>query len=43
MFLNKIIERTDQNQDIFDKIIEITIFGNLVKELMMDKIYNKIN
>ncbi len=43
MFLNKLIERMDQNQDIFDKIIENKSFGNLVKELMMKKVYNKIN
>ena len=43
MFLNKLIERMDQNQDIFDKIIENKSFGNLVKELMLKKVYNKIN
>ena len=43
MFLNKLIERMDQNQDIFDKIIENKSFGNLVKELMLKKVYTKIN
>jgi type I restriction enzyme R subunit len=43
MFLNKLIERMDQNQDIFDKIVENKSFGNLVKELMLKKVYNKIN
>ncbi len=43
MFLNKLIERMDQNQDIFDKIIENKSFGHLVRELMMKKVYNKIN
>lgn len=43
MFLNKLIERMDQNQDIFDKIIENKSFGNLVKELMLKKVYDKIN
>jgi len=43
MFLNKLIERMDQNQDIFDKIIENKSFGNLVKELMLKKVYSKIN
>jgi len=33
----------DQNQDIFDKIIENKSFGNLVKELMLKKVYSKIN
>ncbi|WP_223274166.1 hypothetical protein [Subsaximicrobium wynnwilliamsii] len=43
MFLNKLIERMDQNQDIFDKIIENKSFGNLVKELMLNKVYSRIN
>jgi len=43
MFLNKMIERMDTNQEIFDKIIENKSFGNLVKELMLLKVYNKIN
>ncbi len=43
MFLNKLIDRMDQNQDIFDKIIENKSFGNLVKELMLKKVYDKIN
>ena len=43
MFLNKLVERMDQNQEIFDKIIENKSFGNLVKELMLKKVYNKIN
>ena len=28
----------EQNQDIFDKIIENKSFGNLVKEIMMKKV-----
>ena len=43
MFLNKLIERMGDNQEIFDKIIENKSFGNLVKELMLKKVYNKIN
>ena len=43
MFLNKLIERMDGNQEIFDKIIENKSFGNLVKELIMKKVYSKIN
>ena len=43
IFLNKLIERMEQNQDIFDKIIENKAFGSLVKELMMKKVYEKIN
>ncbi len=43
MFLDKLIERMDGNQDIFDKIIENKSFGNLVKELIMKKVYSRIN
>ena len=43
MFLMKLIERMDQNQEIFDKIVEDKTFGNLVRELMMNKVYNKLN
>lgn len=43
IFINKLIERMEQNQDIFDKIIENKSFGNLVKEIMMKKVYAKIN
>jgi len=43
MFTKKLIDRMDQNQDIFDKIIENKSFGNLVKELMLKKVYSKIN
>ncbi|MEP3836643.1 MAG: DEAD/DEAH box helicase family protein [Algibacter sp.] len=43
MFMNKLIGRMDQNQDIFEKILEDKMFGDLVKELMMKKIYRKMN
>ncbi|MDO9154643.1 MAG: DEAD/DEAH box helicase family protein [Paludibacter sp.] len=43
IFVTKLIERMEQNQDIFDKIIENKSFGNLVKEIMMKKVYAKIN
>ena len=42
-FIDKLIGRMDQNQDIFEKILEDKAFGNLVKELMMKKIYRKLN
>jgi len=42
-FLNKLIDRMDQNQDIFEKILENKAFGNLVKELMMKSVYAKLN
>lgn len=43
MFIDKLIDRMDQNQEIFEKILEDQSFGNLVKELMMKKIYSKLN
>lgn len=42
-FLNKLIDRMDQNQEIFERIIEDKIFGELVKDLMMKKIYKRLN
>jgi type I restriction enzyme R subunit len=42
-FIDKLIGRMDQNQEIFEKILEDQVFGDLVKELMMKKIYNKLN
>lgn len=42
-FIDKLIERMDQNQEIFEKILEDKAFGDLVKELLMKKIYNKLN
>ncbi len=42
-FIDKLIGRMDQNQEIFEKIIEDKLFGDLVKELMMRKIYKKLN
>lgn len=42
-FIDKLIDRMDQNQEIFEKILEDKVFGDLVKELMMKKIYKKLN
>lgn len=43
LFLMKLIERMDQNQDIFDKILEDKAFGGLVKEWMMKKVFMRLN
>ena len=43
LFLTKLIERMDQNQDIFEKIIENKAFGGVVKELLMKSVYLKLN
>ncbi len=42
-FLRILIDSMEQNQDIFDKIIENKAFGGLVKEFMMQNVYNRIN
>lgn len=41
-FLSKLIERMDQNQEIFEKIVEDNAFGGLVKEWMLKKVYIKL-
>lgn len=43
LFTSKLVERMDQNQDIFEKILEDNSFGNMVKEWMMRRVYNKFN
>ena len=42
-FIDKLIGRMDQNQEIFEKILEDESFGDLVKEWMMMKIYKRLN
>jgi type I restriction enzyme, R subunit len=43
LFIDKLIERMDQNQEIFEKVLENQSFGGLVKELMMKKVYARLN
>ena len=43
LFISKLIDRMDQNHEIFEKVLEDKAFGDLVKELMMKKIYKKMN
>lgn len=43
LFVTKLIERMDQNQEIFEKILEDKSFGDLVKEMIMKKVYSKMN
>jgi type I restriction enzyme R subunit len=42
-FIDKLISRMDQNQEIFEKILEDKAFGDLVKEMMMKRIFRKLN
>jgi type I restriction enzyme R subunit len=41
-FLSKLIERMDQNQEIFEKIVEDKAFGGLVREWMLKKVYSRL-
>ncbi len=43
LFITKLIDRMDQNQEIFEKILEDKAFGDLVKGLMMKKVYREMN
>ncbi|MGR3218206.1 MAG: type I restriction endonuclease subunit R [Candidatus Anammoxibacter sp.] len=43
LFFSKLVERMDQNQEIFEKILEDKAFGGLVKEWMLKKVYAKLN
>ena len=43
VFINKLIERMDSNQEIFDKIMENAEFKNDVKDWMIKKIYQRFN
>jgi len=43
VFINKLIERMDGNQEIFDKIMENAEFKNDVKEWLVKKIYGRFN
>lgn len=42
-FIDKLIGRMDQNQDIFEKIMDDKVFGDFIKNLMMKKIYKRMN
>jgi len=42
-FIDKLIERMEQNQEIFEKILGDRSFGSLVKEIMMKSVYQRLN
>ncbi|MFN5729037.1 MAG: type I restriction endonuclease subunit R, partial [Pseudanabaena sp.] len=42
IFLATLIERMDNNQDIFTKIIDDLEFGDAVKDWMLKKVYNRL-
>lgn len=43
LFFSKLVERMDQNQEIFKKILEDKAFGGLVKDWMLKKVYARLN
>ncbi|MCI5137752.1 MAG: type I restriction endonuclease subunit R, partial [Candidatus Electrothrix sp. AR1] len=44
LFMNKLIERMEQNQDIFERILENKEdFGSVVMALIMKKVYDRFN
>lgn len=43
VFLKKMIDRMEQNQDIFAKIMDDNAFASIVKEWMLKKVYNKLS
>lgn len=42
-FISKVIERMDQNQEIFKKIMDNEDFSGEVKKYLLEKIYKKLN
>jgi type I restriction enzyme R subunit len=42
IFMDKLIERMEQNQDIFTKMMDDKEFGNLVKDYLLKKVYNQL-
>ena len=43
LFMDKLIGRMEQNQDIFSKMMDDKDFGNIVKSYMLKKVYNRLN
>jgi len=42
-FMDKLIGRMEQNQDIFTKMMDDKDFGGLVKDYMLKKVYERLN
>jgi type I restriction enzyme R subunit len=43
LFLDKLIARMEQNQDIFTKMMDDKEFGDLVKGYMLKKVYQRLS
>tara|TARA_R110000751_G_scaffold236480_1_gene337752 strand:- start:4077 stop:4313 length:237 start_codon:yes stop_codon:yes gene_type:complete len=42
-FMDKLIGRMEQNQDIFSKMMDDKDFGMLVKDYMLKKVFKRMN
>lgn len=42
VFMDKLISRMDQNQDIFTKMMDDSEFGGLVKDYLLKKVYRRL-
>ncbi len=43
VFITKLIERMDQNKDIFNKIMDDKEFAYVVKDYLLKKVYKRLN
>ena len=43
VFISKLVDRMDQNQDIFNKIMEDKAFAAVVKDYLLKKVYDRLN
>jgi len=43
MFIVKLVERMDQNQDIFNKIMDDKAFAAVVKEYLLKRVYKRLS
>ncbi len=43
VFVDKMVERMDQNQDIFNKIMDDKAFAGVVKDYLLKKVYDRLN
>ena len=43
VFIAKLVDRMDQNQDIFNKIMDDKAFATVVKDYLLKKVYDRLN
>ncbi|MBU4343038.1 MAG: S24/S26 family peptidase, partial [Candidatus Omnitrophica bacterium] len=43
VFIAKLVDRMDQNQDIFNKIMDDKAFASVVKDYLLKKVYKRLN